>query len=735
MKNQDAGSFQEKMDALREEYRQLLPAKIDEVETALAKLKATGGAKSAVLHLRALVHSLSGSGSTFGYSQLSARAGEAEGLINPLLDDEQPLTHELTGAIEAAVDAMRAVIELRDSNEAFFPEEAAPKTQVRRRSDQLVFWLGKDPDTAQRVGSQLHYYGFRMETFPQLADFHEQTLNQQPDIVIFDMFDEGGEFPNTQAVFDAFKEIDPLIPVIALCPPGDKLSVWLAAIRGGVTSCFNKSASLFELIDRLDALTFPVEEEPYRLFIVDDDELLAKNTATIMARAGMKVRFVNDPLKALQPLAEFDPDLILMDLYMPECSGLELSRIIRQDERFLSVPIVYLTKETELNHKMAALESGADDFILKPVKYRYLYHSLSSRIKRSRLMRSFVTKDALTGLAGHTTFLQKLDTLLPSPDPLVLALVDIDGLGKINEKFGFAEGDKVLKSLSILLRRGFGTLAELARYSGPTFAVTLQKVKLIHAEEMFNKLRENFSAITHHGEQPFTLTFSSGIADAPTFDNATDLIAAAERGLSQAKVLGRNRVVSMNRLLPQQEDLPEPAIVATPIPTTTPLDSGSDVVTLEEGDLDMALEDLPSDSEYTAEAEAASSPNGLKVVAVDDDRQVLDMVSAVLENGGFEVHVAATGDEGFKLAKAQQPDLMIIDLLLFPGIHGFELCKMVKSDAELRKTKIILMTAVYKDYRYRMEGKQVGGDEFIIKPLVAQQLLEKVNALLGVGKK
>jgi len=345
-------------------------------------------------------------------------------------------------------------------------------------------------------------------------------------------------------------------------------------------------------------------------------------------------------------------------------------------------------------------------------------------------MRSFMTRDALTGALNHTSFLQKLKTMLePQGAVLALALVDVDGLGKVNEQYGFEEGDKVLKSLSILLRRGFGRLSVLARYSGATFAVVLERVKQAHAEEMFHKLRENFSAIVHHTEQPFRLTFSCGLAFAPAFSQVADLLAAAERGLAQAKVLGRNRVLAMNRLQAAGQE-PEASGEMEHAVQVQPPDMGSDLVTLEEGDLDMALDlqpDVPG-------GPISGAKNGLVVVVVDDDRQVLEMVSVVLESRGFQVHPAATGDEGFKLAKKHRPHLMLIDLLLFPGIHGFELCKMVKSDGDLKKTKIILMTAVYKDYRYRMEGKQVGGDEFIIKPLAAEKLLEKVNNLLGVGK-
>ena len=123
------------------------------------------------------------------------------------------------------------------------------------------------------------------------------------------------------------------------------------------------------------------------------------------------------------------------------------------------------------------------------------------------------------------------------------------------------------------------------------------------------------------------------------------------------------------------------------------------------------------------------------VVVVDDDRQVLGVIMSFLESQGFTVYGAYTGDEGYEVAKKHKPDLMLIDLLLFPGIHGFELCKMVKDDQDLDGVKIILMTAVYKDYRYRVEGREAGGDAFIIKPINFDQLMEKIDSLTrGAGE-
>ena len=162
-------------------------------------------------------------------------------------------------------------------------------------------------------------------------------------------------------------------------------------------------------------------------------------------------------------------------------------------------------------------------------------------------------------------------------------------------------------------------------------------------------------------------------------------------------------------------------------------EESTEIVTLDESEL-AELEDFEQiDDAMLLEEETESLG---RILVVDDDRQLLKHICTVLEERGFEVISAHIGDEGYELARRHKPNVALIDLLLFPGIHGFELCQKIRDDPGLQGTKIILMTAVYKDYRYRLEGKEAGADEFIEKPINYPQLFEKITQLapdLSVG--
>ena len=119
-----------------------------------------------------------------------------------------------------------------------------------------------------------------------------------------------------------------------------------------------------------------------------------------------------------------------------------------------------------------------------------------------------------------------------------------------------------------------------------------------------------------------------------------------------------------------------------------------------------------------------------KLLIVEDDSDTLVLLEHFLKDSGFELIITRRGDEAYSLTKERQPDLAIIDGLI-PGIHGFELCKMIKEDAAiLKKPKIILMSSVYKAQKYKFEVVEYKADAFMAKPFSKTDLLSRIDAFL-----
>ena len=117
-----------------------------------------------------------------------------------------------------------------------------------------------------------------------------------------------------------------------------------------------------------------------------------------------------------------------------------------------------------------------------------------------------------------------------------------------------------------------------------------------------------------------------------------------------------------------------------------------------------------------------------KIVIIDDDRITLEILKKRLSQDDFQVFYAQDGESGYDLIRREKPDIVITDLLL-PKIHGLDLCRKIKEDKDLKRTKVILMTATYKAPVFRREIQNSGAEEFIEKPLSTIDLMKKIYKL------
>ena len=262
----------------------------------------------------------------------------------------------------------------------------------------------------------------------------------------------------------------------------------------------------------------------------------------------MDTRVVNAPSKLLDTLSGFDPDLILMDLYMPECSGLELAQIVRQFPAYTTVPILFLSTESRLDLQLKARHLDGDDFLQKPLQPGQLISAVTSRANRYRDLKKLTDRDSLTGLLNHSNILRTLDRELiaagRTKTPLSVAMVDIDHFKSINDTYGHAVGDQVISRVTHVLRNRLRRTDYVGRYGGEEFAVVMPTTDAAAAKAVLDQLREASNSIEHRsGDQQFTVTFSAGVAAFPAVSEASKLVEAADAALYKAKRDGRNRVV------------------------------------------------------------------------------------------------------------------------------------------------------------------------------------------------
>ena len=121
----------------------------------------------------------------------------------------------------------------------------------------------------------------------------------------------------------------------------------------------------------------------YRILVVDDESDVTELLEYKLEQEGYRVATLNDPLAFVAKVREFEPDLMLLDIMMPELSGIQLCRIIRADSAMRETPVIFLSARSEVEDRIKGLEAGAEDYISKPFNINELLLRISKMLKRS----------------------------------------------------------------------------------------------------------------------------------------------------------------------------------------------------------------------------------------------------------------------------------------------------------------------------------------------------------------
>jgi diguanylate cyclase (GGDEF)-like protein len=404
-----------------------------------------------------------------------------------------------------------------------------------------------DATLGEHLAAQLARFGYRTEHFATPAAFLDALETAPaPDALVMDVAFDEGALAGPEAVLAGRGGRLADTPAVFLSARGD-FAARLAAVRAGGRAYLVKPVDLSSLVGILDAVTQHESPRPYRILVIDDDALLAEHYCRVLEDAGMEPQALREPARVLEALGDSDPDLVLTDLHMPGCSGMELAAVIRQVEAWVSVPIVFLSGETRLDRQMQAMQQGGDDFLTKPVAPEHLVASVRQRAARHRTLRAYMEHDSLTGLLNHSALKERLAAEIAraerNGDALAFAMLDLDHFKKVNDTHGHAAGDRVLRALARLLRERLRRSDIAGRYGGEEFALILPATDGAAALSVLEDIRRNFASVEHGtGGHAFSVTLSAGVADYPRFARPDRLAEAADQALYASKHAGRNRV-------------------------------------------------------------------------------------------------------------------------------------------------------------------------------------------------
>ena len=538
-------AFQAQLQALRAAFARDIPARIAEIERAWADPNCTD--ESRVNQLQQLAHRLGGTAGTFGFKSLGHAARELELTARATALAEGAIPEPIRDLLEDRLAQLRLTSEEAAHPSALRPSE--PPTALAEPSNPTVseaFLLYQGPTKPDWV-TQLSAFGFPCRAFQDWASFAAALQAVTPQVVVIDDAALTGS-PNTPGPLVELQSARQRpIPLIMLSNWPD-LESRVHAVRAGGRAYLSKPPDILALVEAVEAHASQTQANPFTVLVVEDDPLQASHHAALLESAGMNTLVVNEPLKIMEPLVDGRPDLVLMDVYMPGCTGVELAAAIRQQEAFVGIPIVFLSQERVRSLQLEAMRQGGDDFLTKPVDPEHLLSIVATRAQRGRVLRGHMVRDSLTGLLNHSAILDRLEHELArakrSEEPLAFAMLDLDHFKRVNDRYGHAAGDRVLRSLARMLQQRLRKTDLLGRYGGEEFAIILPGATASRAAEILDDIRVSFSALEFPFEDDhLRVAFSVGISEFPQYSGIDRLAEAADHALYRAKREGRNRVV------------------------------------------------------------------------------------------------------------------------------------------------------------------------------------------------
>lgn len=317
------------------------------------------------------------------------------------------------------------------------------------------------------------------------------------------------------------------------------------AVRVGADAFFEFPSELSNLIDKLHTLLDRELHDSYKILSVEDDLDQANFIKLTLQSAGYTVLHLNDPTQFEEKLLSFEPDLVMLDVLLGDLTGFELAKFVRQNDRFATLPIIFLTTQNKLHQHIRSAIAGGDEHLVKPVAPQLLIATIASRLERAQALKRLIDRDGLTRCLNYGSFMERAQKIASADgyrSGPAMMMIDIDNMAKINEKLGFAAGDRVISNIANMLLKGFRNTDLISRFGNDQFAIVLEHLNPQQLQSLSSQVLGAIGGTPQLIKgKSVAVTCSSGISVLEQGMSVQEWLAAAQDALKKAKEAGGNR--------------------------------------------------------------------------------------------------------------------------------------------------------------------------------------------------
>ncbi|HEX2016310.1 MAG TPA: response regulator [Solirubrobacteraceae bacterium] len=664
-------SGQDALDAIQAIWlrrRASVLARVGIIEAAVGE--ASTGVLSDELRFQAAreAHMLAGSAGTFGFPRASELARELELALEapaPPQADELPHLRE----------CVRGLREDLQSSPADHDEDRGDSGPLPAETDVVV--VGTDASRLATIAAEVSRRGLVASVAADLETARTEIAQRAPRMVLLDLQPGGG----LEQALEFLADVVPRYPVLVIADDDPTLDRVELADHGG-RGFLPSTLSVTEMVDSALSLRERLRSPARNVLAVDDDPAVLEALRTVLGSGGLEVHGCTRAADFAAALDRVRPDLVILDLQMPDGDGLELCRGMRADPRWEALPVLVLTASNDPETVQRVFQAGADDFVPKPFVGPELVARISNRLDRLRLYRALAETDHLTRLANRRRSSELLAGFQATAErlgqPLSLAVLDVDAFKAINDAGGHAQGDAALRAIGAVLRRGFQSDDVVARWGGDEFVVGMYGMTAINAAERIARCLEAVRTQRFgSGPTAASVTLSAGVAELGRHaDTLDELYRAADEAMYVAKRAGGDRV---------------------------------------------------------AVAGSGRVPDRVDVVVVDDDAHLVELLEAALRTRGLSTRAITDGAQAQAELAGEQPALVAPVILLdwdLPGMDGLGVLNGLSRSGALERTRVIMLTARASEQEV-LQALSAGAIDHVAKPFSVPVLMQRVRHALA----
>ncbi|ARV59569.1 multi-component transcriptional regulator [Nostocales cyanobacterium HT-58-2] len=456
--------FQQAMSGLWNQYQGAMTQRIDILKQASNALSSGNLTSELGQSAQQAAHKLAGVLGMFELDTGTEIAREIEVIFTQKGDLSTIQKHQLLSLIQQLGDLL---------NFAGEKTSHLSTSSVTPSSNSRLLLIEPDLQLGEKLQQLALAAGMLCEQIGTIEGVKNYLKTTSPDLVVLNV-DEVGTREDSLTLLAELAVRTPPIPVIVLTAVDgllDRVSIARAGGRGFLV----KPVTAMQIWEIASQILQKHKNLAINVLVVDDDPLILAALRPMLEPWGMRMTGLAEPLRFWEVLEAIAPDLVILDVEMPEINGIELCQAVRTDPKWQGLPILFLTAHRQIETVQQVFAVGADDYVLKPVVGEELLTRIIHRLERNRLLQTFSLKDPITGLRHQPQCSRELQQMIEQAQknryPFCLVVLCVSEFRRINIQYGHETGNQILQRWSRVFQAAFRSGEVLGYWGNGEFII------------------------------------------------------------------------------------------------------------------------------------------------------------------------------------------------------------------------------------------------------------------------